>query len=252
MNFLRQKLSGLKKRLRSYRYGIVYLRDADFAIPPYLRINGRRKLITFNHATENGFVYEFTETCLNDAYRLGSLKNMLGTVNSIVDIGANQGLFMVAARQHFPDAAIAGYEPNKSLENVLGVNAAALAATVFYEAVTIADCRISLQFSGSDLNTIAMPAAEGNVTGTAFRKVVARAGGKIDILKIDCEGGEWAILDDVAAWQAVRSVTMEYHLWAKPGSTEKDILDAISKLGFRIIAHNPVDNRFGLLTAVKE
>jgi FkbM family methyltransferase len=251
VRFLVQKLNGLKKRLTCFSYGIAYLKERDFVIPSVLKINGKKKQIRFINAADRGFVYEFTETCLNDCYRLAALKKQLGTVNTIIDIGANQGLFTIAARQHFNKAAIVCYEPNRQLENILNYNAAAVQASVFYEAATKEDCTVTLNFTASDMHTTAHPAAEGTVPGTAFKKILARAGGKIDILKMDCEGGEWAILEDGASWANIRSVTMEYHLWAKPGSTVTEIKQILNNLGFHIISHNPLNKEFGLLAAVK-
>ena len=251
MSFLAQKINGLKKRLICFYYGITYLQSNDFAIPSLLKINGKKKQLNFVNPNDNSFVYEFTEICLNDCYQLAKLKNKLGNVKTIVDIGANQGLFSIAARQHFETAVLTCYEPNSALCPFLTANAVQLKAQVFYEAVTKEDCRINLQFGESDLHTVAKQADAGNVTGTAFKKVIERTGGKIDILKMDCEGGEWAIMEDKTSWANVRAVTMEYHLWAKAGSSAEQVEQILNELGFTIIANDKLSDQFGLLTAIK-
>lgn len=111
---------------------------------------------------------------------------------------------------------------------------------------------MELTFGETDLHTTAKASPQGTTRGTAFRKVLELAGGHIDILKLDCEGGEWELFEDTATWKGVRSVTMEYHLWAKPGSTDKDVRDILERLGFGIVFHNPLSHRFGLITAIKK
>jgi FkbM family methyltransferase len=179
------------------------------------------------------------------------LKDRLGDVGSIVDIGANQGLFMVAARNRFPQADIAAYEPNPHIREVVSWNAESLGIHFFQEAVTKEDGLMDLCFSDSDLHTTARISSTGAVTGTAFRKVIERAGGRIDILKVDCEGGEWDMFDDEGAWSRVRGLTMEYHLWAKEGSTAANIKNILEKLGFTILSLDELSDRYGLVTAVK-
>ena len=252
MGFLQQKIAGLLRRYQHVRYGIRYLRAADFHIPSRLHINGSKRSFSFLAPADPAFVYEFDEICIKDCYQLRRLKKLLPQVNTIVDIGANQGLFAIAARQNFSNAVIHCYEPNTALAPVLGKNAAAVQATVFYEAVTKQDGTMELQFGASDLHTVAHPSATGTIQGTGFSKVIERAGGHIDLLKLDCEGGEWAIMEDTASWQQVGAVTMEYHCWAKPGSSAEDVKRILQSMGFTIICHHPLTDQFGLLAAVKQ
>ena len=249
--FVDQKIRGFKKRLLNYSYGITYWRESNFKISKVLRVNGKKREIKFLDSSDPSFVYEFTEICLNDCYHLTDLGKHIGEINTIVDIGANQGLFILAARQHFKNALIQCYEPNKGLETVLGYNAASLHAQVFYEAVTRDDCKVDLHFTDSDLHTTAAPAQGGLFIGTSFEKVIERSGGQIDILKLDCEGGEWDILKDTQSWNKIRSVTMEYHLWANRGKTVWDIQNQLNELGFRIIFDNRISDDFGLLAAIR-
>ena len=252
MNFITNKLSGLRKRWKDLGYGILYLRSGDFAIPDSLWMNRAFKRFQFAGKDTGAFVYEFNEICINDCYELKMLKTALGEVRSIVDIGANQGLFLVAARKRFSKASLTGYEPNPGLKKVLGFNAASLDGNYYSEAVTKENCRIKLNFGESDLHTTSEVADNGDITGTSLRDVIQRQGGSIDILKLDCEGAEWALFEDVDAWKAIAGITMEYHLWARPGYTERHITDALTGLGFTILAHHPLSPQFGLITAVRK
>jgi len=66
--------------------------------------------------------------------------------------------------------------------------------------------------------------------------------GDIDLLKLDCEGAEWDIFECKDAWRAVRALTMEYHLWAKPASTPDSLRWQLSGLGFSQIEFEPSQN----------
>ncbi len=75
-------------------------------------------------------------------------------------------------------------------------------------------------------------------------------GGYVDLVKLDCEGAEWSIFQDTEAWKLVGRVTMEYHLWAKPDSTIKDLETELNRLGFRVEAISPSSNpAWGLVQA---
>ena len=251
MNFIQNKISGIKWRRKCLSYGMFFLRHKDFSIPKVLRINGAKRKMNFIEVQNGGFKYEFIETCLNDGYHLKDIKKKLKDIEVIVDIGANQGLFAIAARKHFEKASITCYEPNKQLESYLSGNTSALNAEVHYEAVTKKTCKVQLQFGETDLHTTTVPDDQGGVTGTSLRNVIERAGGKIDILKMDCEGGEWEILEDEESWKNVRSLTMEYHLWAKPEVKVEELVRLLEKLNFKVIFHNPLTETFGIIAAIK-
>ncbi len=251
MIFLKKKISGLRKRLKCLSYGILYLRNNEFHIPNTFLINWRKRNLKFIDSQEGGFVYEFNEICLNDCYCLARLKKGISNVTSIVDIGANQGLFAIAARTYFPHASISCYEPNKQLEAILTNNTEELNAIAYYEAVTKDNCKVKLEFRESSLHTTTQHSEEGIIKGTALREIINRAGGKIDILKMDCEGGEWEIFEDESSFRQIQGITMEYHLWAKQGSSATGVAETLKRLGFEIIFHAPLSEKFGLITAVK-
>ncbi len=249
--FIAQKINGFKKRWRSYQYGILYLKSSDFTIPSLIKVNGVRKKLHFANTLSTPFIYEFSQTCIDDCYQLRKLRKMMGDVLSIVDVGGNQGLFLLSARQTFPHAAISCYEPNYNLRKFLDINSKTLNATCYYEAVTRKNCRVTLNFTENDLETITKVSEEGNVTGTAFSEVIKRSGNRIDILKMDCEGAEWDLLEEKELFKMVRSITMEYHLWAKPGTTLDQLVRDIQAMGFEVISTSPISPTFGLLVAVK-
>jgi FkbM family methyltransferase len=251
MSYIKKKISGLKKRYKLAQYGIFYFRDANLIMQEKLRINGKSNKFNFTDTSNAELAYEFNEICINDCYHLTELKKNLSNVRVIVDIGANQGLFAIAARQLFAHASITCYEPNQMLEPVLSQNAGLLHAKVFYEAVCQTDCKLTLKLGKSDLHTQIQHSPNGHITGTSFSKLVQRAGGRIDILKMDCEGAEWELFEESSTWEKIRSVTLEYHLWANKNKSAEDVIAILQNFGFTLISDKRLTVEFGLMTAVR-
>src|SRR5262249_26819485 len=147
----------------------------------------------------------------------------------------NVGLFALAARLHFPQAAIYCYEPNPALEPHLRHHADVVGATYFMEAVGSKEGAISLQPGENSLVSVAIDTGEGDIPRRAFADIVARIG-TVDVLKLDCEGAEWELFADPVPWRNVRSLVMEYHLWARPGSTTDDLKRRLTSIGFENVS----------------
>lgn len=248
--WIKQKIDGLKFRLQSRNYGIMYGRSSEFSIPDKLQFEGEYRHFKFNRLNEKGFEYEFAETCLRDAYKLRSIKKKI-KVSRIVDIGANQGLFLLAARKEFPNATIHGYEPNADLEKYLSHNAAHVDTMIFQEAVAQTNGFVDLEFGDSDLETRTVFSNSGRIVAVDLDTVIKRIGGSIDILKMDCEGAEWDILNS-PGFENVRSITMEYHLWAKPGMKVSEVEKILTSLDYKVIHKSELTDSFGLITAIRE
>ncbi|GAH33711.1 unnamed protein product [marine sediment metagenome] len=139
-------------------------------------------------------------------------------VHSVLDIGANIGLFAMAARHHFPAATIHCYEPNLALERHLAEHCSAIGARYHMEAVGSKTAMVSLRIGNGSLHSVTKKQAHGRTPQIAFADAVTKLG-VVDVLKLDCEGAEWDIFSDPVPWAKVRSLCMEYHLWAKPTST---------------------------------
>ena len=75
---------------------------------------------------------------------------------------------------------------------------------------------------------------------------LAPGGAPVDLVKLDCEGAEWELLRDVAPWQRVQQLTMEYHL--ADGQTLAQMRALVERAGFTVQVVMPADT-FGLLVA---
>lgn len=240
-----KKLFNVIRRInRAKKLGIKFQRAASFKIPNNLLIDGERKTVSL--PPEQGVKVAFVEILLDDCYGLEALSQ---PVVKILDIGANVGLFGIAARNRFPQATIHVYEPNPHLEKYLQVQSRAAGFDYFMEAVGLDDGKVSLDFQEDSVLTRSKIDEVGNIPQVAFGKAVDRMGGTVDLAKVDCEGAEWLLFQDCDTWQAVKHLSLEYHLW--PDHTHQEIQQVVQKLGFQIKKQIPIED-YGLLLASRQ
>ena len=104
----------LARRKRSKKLGVPFRRTANMELPSALG-----HLQPLNLPSERGMVAEFVNIILNDCYGLEQLQKKTSNPNlKILDVGANVGLFSLAARLNFPQAVIHAYEPNPNLASI--------------------------------------------------------------------------------------------------------------------------------------
>src|SRR5882672_6964366 len=101
--------SSLAYRLKWAKLGIY---RPGSRCPQSVWIAGRSVPLSFPADEQSVQEHEFHKIVLEDCYRLSDVKR---PVRTVLDIGANIGLFALAARQQFPGALIHCYEPNDAL-----------------------------------------------------------------------------------------------------------------------------------------
>jgi FkbM family methyltransferase len=135
-----------------------------------------------------------------------------------VDLGANIGLFSIWMLDRHPDARIVSYEPDPGNASVLAhtieINHAGDRWTLRRVAAAPADGTLSFMaghgttsrvVDGSDSGT------DGVITVEARDPFADLAAA--DVVKVDIEGGEWALLADPRfATLPARVICVEYHL----------------------------------------
>lgn len=182
------------------------------------------------------------EIFVEDVYRLSESPEERNSPLCIVDIGGHVGCFTLAVATRFPNAIVQVYEPSQvtyqylctnvylnGLTSRVGAVEAAVATHAgrehFYEAGD-ASCGSSLfQAVGS---------TESMVDVVDFNVVMAEVGHRIDILKIDCEGGEYDIIlnSDRDSWRQVQKLLLEYH--PVPGHSFMEVEARLVKFGFEL------------------
>lgn len=174
-------------------------------------------------------MYEvFAEDCyhLND-FVGAALKEPL----RVVDIGAHVGTFACELSRLAPQAEIFCFEPSPTTASYLSRNVATNGFSsrihVTEAAVTseVGETRLIDNGGGSGLNHLASTqdgAGDGiAVRTTTFDKVAAEAGGP-QLVKIDCEGGEYDLVfgSSPQSWDTVERLVLEYHPSSQHSWTE--------------------------------
>ncbi len=197
-------------------------------------------------------VSEFIEIMLDDCYHLKQWSKKLESQSNILDIGGNIGLFSLAARQYFPEATIHSYEPNPRLETYLSHQAKVGNFDYYMSGIGQKDGKLKLNFSDkkASMNTTSIVDEKGNITMLSFEKAVEKLKNNIDLLKMDCEGAEWDILQATDVWKKIKNLELEYHLYKK-GQTLEKIQNMIKQMGFKIIKCKPTNQYYGNLTAIR-
>jgi FkbM family methyltransferase len=176
----------------------------------------------------------------------------LASADTVVDIGANIGAFALFAARQGANKVIA-FEPNSAAHACLRRNVAenGLEGIVHARrlAVTaVAGQSVRFPVAPSPYNRIAGQNEDGGETveTTSLARIIAtEAPGGIDLLKLDCEGGEYDILfASDAPLHQVHAIRMEYHC-GRGG----ELADFLTSRGFRITRMQPEGPLTGMLWA---
>jgi FkbM family methyltransferase len=152
---------------------------------------------------------------------------LAGGPDRIMDLGGNVGMFALHAFGQWPAARVSSYEPDPANAAVLERSVAANALADRWTLVTAAAGAApgTVRFAaGQDALSHAVEDGDGAGAGEVrdaitvpVEDVLPQMAGA-DLVKIDIEGGEWAILDDPRFAQAPpRIVVLEYHPRGCPG-----------------------------------
>jgi FkbM family methyltransferase len=221
-------------------------RMSDFVDAAPGRIAFRGKQIDLRMPDEIGVRHALIEVLFEDGYDLRKIRRQIDTV---ADIGASTGFFALAIAIRFPSAHVHCYEPNPDLRPYIEHNLEGLGARVFSEAVMRDEGFVNLEIEQESVAAKASAHPDGTITATAFRTVVERLGNRVDLVKMDCEGSEWEILQDAAPWSHVRSLALEYHCTAKYGPDDAERM--VTDLGFTIAKSKPAAYNTGIILAQK-
>jgi FkbM family methyltransferase len=171
------------------------------------------------------------ETLSDDVYRLAELHEP----RLIVDVGAGIGEFALAAAHRFPGCRVLAFEPGKDRFEILAQNAAASGVVVESHCVAIGTRRsYVLSGSGARSSTAGPEHAAGrSVPGRALADFLGTD--EVDLLKIDCEGGELDVLQSLTpdGLGRIARVALEYHNFA--GRRNDDLVTShLVEAGFQV------------------
>jgi FkbM family methyltransferase len=233
-----------QRKFRAQRLGIDFDRVAGFCLPVSAIVQNQRR--SLHLPVEKGMDGEFIEVLLDDCYGVEELPPSL---MKIIDVGANVGLFPIAARNRFPEAVIHAYEPNPYLEVYLKNQSEIANFTYFMEAVGATDGKVEIEIREVSGKTRSTVSDSGNIPMVSLRRAIDRLGGRADLAKVDCEGAEWLLFEDREIWQRVQHLSLEYHLW--PDRSHASARQAVESLGFKVRKQIPIDQWYGLILAFR-
>jgi FkbM family methyltransferase len=160
----------------------------------------------------------------------------------ILDCGGNVGLASLFFKHRFPAARITAYEADPALFAILKANLAANHAAdveTVHAALWTTNGRLTFRAEGSDSGMIGTLA--GAVDGTAvdvpslrLRDIIANdANGHIDLLKLDIEGAEDAVLADCEpVMDRIGAIVMDLHEFAPADRQAPRVLELLTRNGF--------------------
>ncbi|MGH2868700.1 MAG: FkbM family methyltransferase [Solirubrobacteraceae bacterium] len=153
-----------------------------------------------------------------------ALETQLATTRSVLDLGANVGLFGAFAASRWPGAKIVAFEPDPAnlavLEQTIAANGLGRSWTVVPAAAGAHDGESRFLAGGASLSHLTDDDTPGATT-VPIRDVLP-AIAQADLVKIDIEGGEWEIFSDPRFGASPpRALVIEYHPYRCPGADSR-------------------------------
>jgi len=190
------------------RYRLLRLTDVGLDAERTIRL---RTGETITYRLNRGDILAVQETFLNDAYDFG---DAVAHADTIVDLGANIGLTGVWLARRLGARIVVGVEANPANAALARRNYAQNDVTGVVLDAAIADRDGTAFFSDEKVATTGQLAASGRPVRTvSFDTVLAALGAdRADLVKLDIEGGEGALLAGDPEWTArVGAIVAELH-----------------------------------------
>lgn len=142
------------------------------------------------------------------------LRSIWEPVRTVIDVGANIGVFSIFAKLQFSTARVIAVEPGETAFRFLSMNVSALNVEKYACAVGAEIGPGSLIIS-NELTTARL--CDGPIAGTSqhcqivtLESIVQTIDAPVDVLKLDCEGAEYDIFGSPGL-NAVRRIRAELH-----------------------------------------
>ncbi|HXB38654.1 MAG TPA: FkbM family methyltransferase [Acidimicrobiales bacterium] len=230
--------------------------------PETLRFNTRDGLVIEcpNRAGARVPIYEiFAEDCYHFEWFLGPLA---GQPLQVLDVGGQIGTFACRLAQLEAKATIRTYEPSPTSASVLRRN---VERNHFGDRITVVEEALAATVGTAELDdneggsgTNSLVGAQGSsgatvtVATTTFDAAVAALPGPPNVVKIDCEGGEYDLVaaSSPESWAAVERLVIEYH--KVPGHSWDELKSWFGGVGLTVQHTEPLGEGLGVVWLSRE
>ncbi len=230
---------------------------------PTLMLRNRSTPLTLHHSSTDDPIFLFREIVRERCYTLAHFYQP-SNQDTVIDLGANIGVFMLHLVQQAPGIQVHCFEPSSrsraQLQTQVNVNHLHETISIYPYAVSdrIGIATLACTNSSKDQSLFAST-SDGSlveqVNTLSLQEAIELCGVKqIDLLKMDVEGAEIEIVEGASAalWQKVRRVVCEYHDRFRPGCCDR-VSACLRSHGFRVeIQAAPPDGTVGLIYATRE
>jgi len=176
----------------------------------------------------------------------------------IIDIGAHIGLFSIYASQFCHTGKILAFEPIKEnydvlLENIRLNRLSNISAFNFAVSDKNSSLKIYLNQLDNAAHTIyGIGENFVEIDSTTLKEIIDSKCDKVDLIKIDCEGAEYDILNSLPKdyFTRIEKICMEYHIIDNNLDQLKRLKSHLQEAGFRLFVKYEGPN-YGLIFANK-
>lgn len=170
----------------------------------------------------------------------------LSIIPVIIDCGANIGISSLYFKTIYPNATLIAFEPDESLAEIFQKNMVQNGVTNFTlhkAAVWTENGFISFNNMGSEASSIDVSGNSSATVPTVNLALILAEYPIIDLLKIDIEGAEYPVIQDIAhELKRVQNLFIEYHGLATETYKLETILSIVSEAGFKSYIKMAADN----------
>ncbi|MEY4385625.1 MAG: hypothetical protein RLY20_908 [Verrucomicrobiota bacterium] len=165
-------------------------------------------------------------------------------LKTVLDIGANMGCYALYAADAGPEAKIYCYEPEQKNFEQLKQN---VAHNKLEARIATINCAVAGNSGDRDLavgdallnsfHIIPTHARNQRVSCVTIREIIkAHKLEAIDMLKMNCEGAEYEILESCTPeeFEHIRRIRLEYHNLGQPGRDGESLARLLESKGYRI------------------
>ena len=184
-----------------------YFRARQVPTPCLYYINGVSRTVRGEQALSM-----LIDIVVDDSYGLKRYKH----IDSIVDVGANIGIFALHASTLFPKAKVLAYEPCTQSRLVMQENVAGLNVKVCPFAVGSARGKVNMNYQEDltacyvSLDNATSASENQECEMVSLDDIAADVSPQISLLKLDCEGSEYEIMQ-TSSFKDFRYVVGELH-----------------------------------------